>query len=71
MKCKNCESQRLCFICGKCRDLFSYQTQDVDEYDVYVPRNIGIGGGDYIEFTYCLECGMIQDSFPKYEQEDV
>ena len=24
----------------------------------------GIGGDDYIEFEYCLECGMMQDQFP-------
>jgi hypothetical protein len=46
---------------------FSYKTKDIDEYDIYVPRNIGIGGGAcHIEFTYCFNCGMIQDSFPKY-----
>ena len=25
---------------------------------------MGIGGGDYIEFAYCLDCGQIQKDFP-------
>jgi hypothetical protein len=32
--------------------------------DGYVPSDIGIGGDDYIDFIYCLECGQIQDEFP-------
>jgi hypothetical protein len=34
------------------------------EGDGYVPDDIGIGGGDYITFTYCLDCGKIQGDFP-------
>jgi len=34
------------------------------EKDGYVPSGICIGGGDYMSFAYCLECGMIQDDFP-------
>lgn len=34
------------------------------EFDGYVPDDIGIGGGDYVEFTWCLECGQIQGQFP-------
>jgi hypothetical protein len=25
---------------------------------------MGIGGGDYVEFDYCLNCGQIQGQFP-------
>lgn len=63
-KCKNCLSTRLATISGKCSDCFSLSTDDLD-YDGYVPNGIGIGGGDYIELFYCLDCGMIQsDEFP-------
>ena len=32
--------------------------------------NIGIGGGgDYIDISYCLECGQIQDKFPIAEED--
>ena len=35
------------------------------EYDGYVPTGLGIGGNDYLEFDYCLDCGQIQDeNFP-------
>jgi len=29
----------------------------------YVPHDFNIGGGDYIDFRYCLDCGRIQDVF--------
>ena len=30
-----------------------------------MPCDIGLGeGGDYIEFSLCLDCGKVQDSFP-------
>lgn len=33
---------------------------------------MGIGGGDYVEFDYCLDCGQIQGTFPvpKHEIEE-
>jgi hypothetical protein len=34
------------------------------ESDGYVPKGIGIGGGDYVEFDWCLDCGQIQHEFP-------
>jgi len=30
----------------------------------YVPRDLGIGGGDDVNFDYCLDCGQIQGRFP-------
>jgi hypothetical protein len=33
-------------------------------HDGYVPSKMGIGGGDYMEFSYCLDCGQIQGKFP-------
>jgi hypothetical protein len=35
----------------------------------YVPNDLGIGGGSYIEFSYCLYCGQIQDIFPLDQSE--
>lgn len=31
-----------------------------NEHEGYVPQEFGVGGGDYIEFSFCLECGQIQ-----------
>ena len=32
--------------------------------DDYVPRDLGIGGGDNVQLAYCLDCGQIQREFP-------
>lgn len=50
-------------IGGKTADGFwaSFKGQS---YDGYVLSGIGIGGGDYVEFKYCLDCGQIQGDFP-------
>jgi hypothetical protein len=63
MKCQRCESERLCVINSKSSDLNNGVVVGT-EFDGYVPDDIGIGGGDYVEFTWCLECGQIQGQFP-------
>jgi hypothetical protein len=35
------------------------------DHDGYVPRDLGIGGGDYLEFTFCLDCGLIKGKWPR------
>ena len=35
----------------------------------YVPRNLGIGGGDYYEITVCLDCGQMQGDWPVTDTE--
>jgi hypothetical protein len=35
----------------------------------YVPRDLGIGGGDDVHFDYCLDCGQIQGKFPLLPSE--
>ena len=32
---------------------------------------MGVGGGDHIEFTYCLTCGQIQDNCFPIKQEAI
>jgi hypothetical protein len=34
------------------------------EYDGYVPDDLGIGGGDYVEINLCLECGQVAGNWP-------
>lgn len=52
-------------VCAKCSDLFSGDIrigdQVVKKFDGYVPSNLGIGGGDYVEFQVDLETGQILD----------
>jgi len=62
-KCIRCGSGRILGVGGKCSDCcdVSYEGQS---HDGYVPSGLNIGGGDYIEFKLCLECGQVQDTFP-------
>lgn len=57
-------------VCGKVSDLFN-ATYRGGKYQGYVPGGIGIGGGDYIEFCYCLECGRIQGKWPVVPKDDI
>lgn len=63
MKCDNCDSERIARISSKCSDRCVVAIGGNEE-DGYVPRDMGIGGGDYVSFDYCLDCGKIQGSFP-------
>jgi len=65
--CQRCKSQRMLLVNGKCSDLCQLIYQD-KEADGYVPYNLNVGGGDYIEFTVCLECGQVQGTFPVPEE---
>jgi len=66
MTCK-CGSNRIISVCTKSSDRNFVQFED-QEHDGYVPHLIAIGGGDYLEFDYCAECGCIQSSlFPLQE----
>lgn len=61
--CQKCNSDRIVEIYGKCSDLSSVSYKGYEK-DGYVQEGIGIGGGDDINFKYCLECGQIQGKFP-------
>jgi hypothetical protein len=62
MACQ-CGSERIANVSGKCSDL-CFCSIDDKEHQGYVPGDMGVGGGDYIELTYCLDCGKIQGDFP-------
>jgi len=65
-KCNKCESVRLASVSGKVSDCFwCTDLQSDKDYEGYVPDDLGIGGGDYIQFTYCLDCGQIRGDFPQ------
>jgi len=62
--CK-CGSKRIAKVMGKTSDLCEYTKPDGSRSHGYVPYEKGIGGGDYLNFSYCLDCGRIQsDEFP-------
>lgn len=67
MACIKCKSERIATMGAKCSDmcLCSIGTvEDGNEHDGYVPDDMGVGGGDYVDFQYCLDCGQIQGAFP-------
>lgn len=63
MSCTSCLSDRIASVTAKCSDCFDVCSNKA-EYSGYVPKDIGIGGNDYIAFDYCLNCGKIQGNFP-------
>lgn len=63
MKCQRCNSDRIASVSAKCSDLCFWETAGIEK-DGYVPGDVGIGGGDYVELSYCLECGQIQGTWP-------
>ena len=69
MACRNCGGDRILSLSAKCDDRCSINYRSFEKHD-YVPDGLGIGGGDYIEFDYCLDCGIIQsDKFPVQLEE--
>ncbi len=63
VSCAKCASHRIGTVSGKCSDLSDFSLGNISK-DGYLPSDIGIGGGDYIEFSYCLDCGTIEGTFP-------
>ena len=70
MACK-CGSKRIADISGKSSDCnnISIGGTTVDVHSEYVPRDMGIGGGDYLRFSFCMDCGQMQGTFPIPETE--
>lgn len=68
MSCDKCGSERILGVMGKCSDMSVAQFNG-KEHEGYMPRDVGLGGGDYIEFDVCLDCGKVQGSFPLDDPE--
>lgn len=63
MNCQRCNSDRVVNVNAKASDLFFVSIGEKEE-DGYLPRDMGIGGGDYLDMSYCLDCGQIKGKFP-------
>lgn len=68
--CQHCASENIAQVIAKCDDKFVWTTKDED-YEGYVKTPGGEfgpdsrdSGSDYLKFSYCLNCGTIQSSFP-------
>ena len=72
MTCQRCGSSRVLSVFAKCSDM-CVVSMNGHEKEGYVPRDLGIGGGDDVDFNLCLDCGQVEGVFPlpKSEFEDV
>jgi len=61
--CKFCSSDRVISVSAKCSDLSTVEFGN-KEHNGYLPDDLGIGGGDYVEFDLCLNCGRVQGEWP-------
>jgi hypothetical protein len=64
MTCQRCESERVAFLSTKSSDRNYFDIGDAFQDQGYVPVGAGIGGDDYVEIHYCLDCGQLQGNFP-------
>jgi hypothetical protein len=62
-RCQRCSGPRVARVLAHCSDMCSVDLAG-RHYHGYVPRDLGVGGGDDVEFDYCLDCGQIQGTFP-------
>ena len=70
MKCQKCNDDHVIDVMAKCNDLCNI-SNSMSEYNGYVPSKIGIGKGDYIDFSYCPNCGQIQGDFGQNTIEQI
>lgn len=63
MSCQRCKSERVVAVCAKCSDCCNVDFRD-KHHDGYVPGDLGIGGGDYVDISVCLDCGQLQGEWP-------
>ena len=55
---------------GKVSDRCYIQVDHVDlALEGYVPGDLGIGRGDYLDLTICLDCGRVQDWEPVTDRD--
>ena len=66
--CDRCNSERILSVTGKVWNLCSGEFEGKN-FEGYAPYGVHLGGGDYLEFDLCLECGKIQGEFPAIMEE--
>ena len=62
--CQRCKQNTIMHVVAKCSDMYCGDHAE-GENGSYVPSGLGIGSGDYIDFKLCLNCGQVQDTWPK------
>lgn len=67
-ECQRCKSARVIKFNGKTGDLCSVWLGR-KESEGHVPYDMNIGGGDYVRFYVCLDCGQMQGTWPVAQTE--
>ena len=62
-----CGSTRIMSVSAKCNDLCSVSLDDEGK-EGYVPSGVNIGGGDYVQFDVCAQCGHMLGTWPLPER---
>lgn len=68
MGCANCGNVRRLDVSGKTSDMCDVSADGNNYFGGYVPEGLNIGGGDYLSFAFCLNCGRIEGKFPITEK---
>jgi hypothetical protein len=63
MNCQRCNSARILNVNAKASDCIFLRLGE-HERDGYMPDDVNLGGGDYVEFSVCLDCGQVQGEYP-------
>lgn len=61
--CQTCRSARLVSVIAKADEFCVIEIAGKRRLGS-VPKEINIGGDEYLEFRYCLSCGQMQGAFP-------
>ena len=64
MSCQRCGSERVLHAQSHGRDCQNWSIGD-NEGDGYLPRDFGIGAGDDMSVSVCLDCGQMQGTWPR------
>jgi hypothetical protein len=68
MKCTD-GCRRIAAMSGKCSDLVSTTGPNGTVIDGRVPKDMNVGGGDYIDISWCLDCGTLGGKWPLKQTE--
>ncbi|MCS7013400.1 MAG: hypothetical protein RMI34_06005 [Chloroherpetonaceae bacterium] len=61
--CQTCLSTRLIKVTAKTSEYCLVEMAGQRRLGS-VPNDMNIGGDEYLEFQYCLDCGQVQGRFP-------
>jgi hypothetical protein len=55
----DCTHERTLRLSAKCSDMCHVYWPNDQDTDGYAPSIDGLGGGDYVEFSVCIDCKVV------------